>query len=389
MVDAALTGDGYERMAELAASEVGSPVAIVIPEHGVSVMWPDAPHLAPLDELERFLAVRATGRADSIPEFVDLLVPITFAHEFQGGVAMLKNGSAAAADSGEFLHLAAMASATALALEQARELESASQQGGPIEQLLVERSSPQDVASWLAEQGCAIEPGFCAIVVDARASRPHQALALVGEVFEHAAAELVDERIYAIAPMAGRARADRPDAAIERLRSHGAVAVSTSYTDPTELRQALREADLMLDALLGDDPEFAREVQQGASGVYGLLFRVLASSPDELDSFYRDTVEPAARYDEQYSAELVSTLEAYLANDFNMNATARAIHAHRHTVAYRLERVKALTGLDPSVTEDRERLGLGLKVRRMTESESNPRGEQRPATGARPLERSL
>ena len=30
-----------------------------------------------------------------------------------------------------------------------------------------------------------------------------------------------------------------------------------------------------------------------------------------------------------------------------MNATARAIYAHRHTVAYRLERVKELTGLDP------------------------------------------
>jgi len=44
-----------------------------------------------------------------------------------------------------------------------------------------------------------------------------------------------------------------------------------------------------------------------------------------------------------------------------MNATASAIYAHRHTVAYRLERVKELTGLDPLLSEDRERLGLGLK----------------------------
>ena len=42
-----------------------------------------------------------------------------------------------------------------------------------------------------------------------------------------------------------------------------------------------------------------------------------------------------------------------------MNATASAIYAHRHTVAYRLERVKELTGLDPLLSEDRERLGLG------------------------------
>ena len=50
-----------------------------------------------------------------------------------------------------------------------------------------------------------------------------------------------------------------------------------------------------------------------------------------------------------------------------MNATARAIYAHRHTVAYRLERVRELTGLDPAATEDRERLGLGLKALRIVE----------------------
>jgi hypothetical protein len=49
----------------------------------------------------------------------------------------------------------------------------------------------------------------------------------------------------------------------------------------------------------------------------------------------------------------------------NMNATAAAIYAHRHTVAYRLERVKELTGLDPMQSEDRERLGRGLKAYRI------------------------
>ena len=56
------------------------------------------------------------------------------------------------------------------------------------------------------------------------------------------------------------------------------------------------------------------------------------------------------------------TLATYLACDCNMNSTAAAIPAHRHTVAYRLERVHELTGLDPTRSEDRERLGLGLKA---------------------------
>src|ERR1035441_8774292 len=45
--------------------------------------------------------------------------------------------------------------------------------------------------------------------------------------------------------------------------------------------------------------------------------------------------------------DLVSTLETYLAHNANMNATAATVFAHRHTVAYRLERIKELTGLDP------------------------------------------
>jgi sugar diacid utilization regulator len=45
-----------------------------------------------------------------------------------------------------------------------------------------------------------------------------------------------------------------------------------------------------------------------------------------------------------------------------MKATAAAIYAHRHTVAYRLERVRDLTGLDPLRREGREHLGLAIKT---------------------------
>ena len=50
-----------------------------------------------------------------------------------------------------------------------------------------------------------------------------------------------------------------------------------------------------------------------------------------------------------------------------MNATARAVFAHRHTVAHRLARVRELTVLDPALGEDRERLGLGIKAYRILE----------------------
>ena len=83
------------------------------------------------------------------------------------------------------------------------------------------------------------------------------------------------------------------------------------------------------------------------TGTYRLLFRVLASHPEEVRSFYEDTVAAIVRYDDQYRTDLVQTLEAYLEHNCNMNATAAAIYAHRHTVAYRLERVKELSGPRP------------------------------------------
>ena len=126
------------------------------------------------------------------------------------------------------------------------------------------------------------------------------------------------------------------------------AAVSSFYPDPGELHRAIKEAELVLDVVTRE-PEIAEALEEGiaASGVYRLLFRALISDPEEVRSFYRDTVEPLVRYDNQYRSDLLGTLEEYLASDCNMNATARAIFAHRHTVAYRLERVKELTGPRP------------------------------------------
>jgi sugar diacid utilization regulator len=45
-----------------------------------------------------------------------------------------------------------------------------------------------------------------------------------------------------------------------------------------------------------------------------------------------------------------------------LNAAPAAIPSHRHTVAYRLERLRELTGLHAARADDRERFGLGVKA---------------------------
>ena len=369
MVDAALTGDGFDRMAELAAEEIGRPVAIVVPALDVSLAWP-AGHDTALAALTRFTRARVSGNRASIPESIELVVPVSVSDNMVGGVGMLAARGEPESDASEFLHLAALAAATAFALEEARERDQAAQAGGVLSRLADGSASIEEALRAARAAGFDPAGGLVVLVTDATA-RPHEAVALVESEVPGALVETADGRVYALVPAA---RGGLPGAlgTVEglaaRLRAYGPTGTSSRYGGAEELGRAVREAELVLEAL-ADGSTAARELEgDGGSGVYRLLFRVLASRPEELSSFYEDTIAPLVRHDEQYRGDLLETLEAYLGNDCNMNSTARTIYAHRHTVAYRLERVKELTGLDPAASEDRERLGLGLKALRIVDA---------------------
>ena len=66
----------------------------------------------------------------------------------------------------------------------------------------------------------------------------------------------------------------------------------------------------------------------------------MSEDPAELQRFYEETVAPLVAYDEQYETDLVQTLETFLDADGNVAGTAARLYTHRHTVRYRLERVK-------------------------------------------------
>ncbi|WP_205718315.1 CdaR family transcriptional regulator [Actinomadura sp. WMMA1423] len=62
--------------------------------------------------------------------------------------------------------------------------------------------------------------------------------------------------------------------------------------------------------------------------------------------------------------DLLSTLESYLAFDLDRRATGAALHVHPNTVAYRVRRISALTGLDPARPGDLQLLNAALVARR-------------------------
>jgi PucR family transcriptional regulator, purine catabolism regulatory protein len=152
-----------------------------------------------------------------------------------------------------------------------------------------------------------------------------------------------------------------------------AIGRSRRCEDPTELHRAGNEALLAANVVEGD-PERS-ELAFEATGTYQLLLPYMRD-PVELKRFYNETVRPLVAYDEQYETDLLGTLSTFLDCDANVNATAARLITHRHTIRYRFERVRELTGLDVSSTDGREKLSLGLKAMRVL-GIAAPRG---PAT---------
>ncbi|HTW13429.1 MAG TPA: helix-turn-helix domain-containing protein [Solirubrobacteraceae bacterium] len=151
-----------------------------------------------------------------------------------------------------------------------------------------------------------------------------------------------------------------------------AIGRSRRAENPLDLARAGNEAMLSANVVEG---ELESELAFEATGTYQLLLPYM-SDPAELKRFYNDTVRPLVAYDEQYETDLLGTLATFLDCDANVNATAARLITHRHTIRYRFERVRELTGLDVQSTDGREKLSLGLKAMRVL-GIAAPRG---PAT---------
>jgi sugar diacid utilization regulator len=142
-----------------------------------------------------------------------------------------------------------------------------------------------------------------------------------------------------------------------------AIGRSRFASDPNDLHRAASEALLAANVAEGDADRPVLAFEE--TGAYRLLLSAMSEDPAELQRFYAETVEPLVSYDDQYETDLLQTVEAFLEADGNVAGTAQKLYTHRHTIRYRLERVRELTGLDVGSTDGREKLSLGLKAMRV------------------------
>jgi sugar diacid utilization regulator len=275
----------------------------------------------------------------------------------------------------------------ALELERAKAPERANEAAVSdfVEDLLARRiTDRENIVARAGELGCDLTRGASALVVRARPQHPEEgdwrarvltaaergargiertSLAALVETDLRAERELVLVTPGVDAPAAKRvatAMLRELEAALPGFSL--TVARSRHAGDPTDLHRAGAEA------LLAANVAEARgltELSFEQTGAYRLLLPAMSEDPSELEGFFNETVAPLAAYDDQYETELVRTLETFLDADGNVAGTAERLFTHRHTIRYRLERVKELTSLDVNSTDGRERLSLGLKAMRV------------------------
>jgi DNA-binding PucR family transcriptional regulator len=225
--------------------------------------------------------------------------------------------------------------------------------------MIVARAHPQAPTDegWRARVRAVAERGARAVV-----GRSIAALS------ERDNAGAVSAEVLVLVPGGEDATAERAAEAVVREMEAGlagytlALGRSRIAADPAELPRAASEALLAANVAQGDDAVALAFEQTGA---YRLLLSAMSENPAELQRFYAETVEPLVAYDEQYETELVRTLATFLEADGNVAGTAQRLFTHRHTIYYRLERIRELSGLDVSSSDGREKLSLGLKSMRV------------------------
>ena len=243
-------------------------------------------------------------------------------------------------------------------LERAKELSLAIEDGASM---LVARAHPQSPTDegWRGRVRAVAERGARAV-----ASRSIAALSERDGIAGAEVLVLVPGGDEATAARAAEAVLHEMEASLAGYTF--ALGRSRVTQEPAELPRAASEALLAANVAQGSGMDPAhRALAFDQTGAYRLLLSAMSENPTELQRFYAETVEPLVAYDEQYETELVRTLETFLEADGNVAGTAQRLFTHRHTIYYRLERVRELSGLDVSSSDGREKLSLGLKSMRV------------------------
>jgi purine catabolism regulator len=118
--------------------------------------------------------------------------------------------------------------------------------------------------------------------------------------------------------------------------------ISDISTDTTDFPVLYRGAKLALHFCINSDGKLLRYYYRDVTQA---LILSLLSEDKRLQKEVEKTILPLVEYHETSGINLFGTLVEFLKNHCNKNQTARALHIHRQSLPYRLDKIEELTGL--------------------------------------------
>lgn len=162
--------------------------------------------------------------------------------------------------------------------------------------------------------------------------------------------------VYAIVHPDASAAAERIAVAARSRGWRGlAIGRSRPRREPEGLLGAVREARA---AVAADGEGGVRDVT--ALGLTGLLAGVGDRGGPE--AFVAAVLGPVLAHDARESSALADSLRAYLRAGCRPGPAAEQLRVHRHTLAYRLDRIRDLTGRDPRDGAHLTEYGVALEL---------------------------
>ncbi|WP_172399008.1 helix-turn-helix domain-containing protein [Gordonia sp. i37] len=141
--------------------------------------------------------------------------------------------------------------------------------------------------------------------------------------------------------------------------------LSTARDKPAHYVEAFSEARTAL----------AAAQRLGSVSLYddlGIVRLLLGHEDADFQSFVREITGPLKNYDRQNAGSLMQTLRAYFDSNCSQKDAAELLYIHHKTLAYRLDRIRKLTGLDLSQHSDRMRADLALRLLEVSEQAEQP-----------------
>jgi PucR family transcriptional regulator, purine catabolism regulatory protein len=137
------------------------------------------------------------------------------------------------------------------------------------------------------------------------------------------------------------------------------IGIGSACQDPADIARSYGQARRTIEAV----QRLGRQGQVVAFEDLG-IHRLLLQVPDlaELRSFAAEIVGKLGGQEGQRGTELLATLACYFRENSSPQRTARSLHVHPNTVAYRIRRIQEITGLQLGNYRDRLMAQVALEI---------------------------